>query len=106
MLIAIGFSHPEHEGAVAELGVDLDKRGNVKAPVYGTTVEGVFACGDARIGQSLVVTAIAEGRHCARVVDQYLGGSGEVRRVMARRCSPTRTATRTRCATRPRPRAR
>src|SRR4029450_8856804 len=44
-------------------------------------VEGVFACGDARTGQSLVVTAIAEGRRCARVVDQYLGGSGEARRI-------------------------
>jgi glutamate synthase (NADPH) small chain len=83
VLIAIGFNHPEHEGAVEELGLDLDKRGNVKAPVYGTKVEGVFACGDARTGQSLVVTAIAEGRRCARVVDQYLGGSGEVRRVPA-----------------------
>ena len=56
----------------------------MKAPVYGTKVEGVFACGDARTGQSLVVTAIAEGRRCARVVDQYLGGSGEVRRVSRR----------------------
>jgi glutamate synthase (NADPH) small chain len=83
VLIAIGFDHPEHEGAVSELGLDLDRRGNVKAPVYGTKVEGVFACGDARTGQSLVVTAIAEGRRCARVVDQYLGGSGEVRRVSA-----------------------
>jgi glutamate synthase (NADPH) small chain len=83
VLIAIGFSHPEHDGAVAELSLDLDKRGNVKAPVYGTKIEGVFACGDARVGQSLVVTAIAEGRRCARVVDQYLGGSGEVRRVRA-----------------------
>jgi glutamate synthase (NADPH/NADH) small chain len=81
VLIAIGFSHPEHEGAVEELGVDLDARGNVKAPVYGTSEIGVFACGDARIGQSLVVTAIAEGRRCARVVDRYLGGSGETRRV-------------------------
>jgi glutamate synthase (NADPH) small chain len=43
----------------------------------------VFACGDARVGQSLVVTAIAEGRRCARVVDRHLGGSGEVRRVTA-----------------------
>jgi glutamate synthase (NADPH/NADH) small chain len=83
VLIAIGFNHPEHEGAVSELGLDLDRRGNVKAPVYGTQVEGVFACGDARTGQSLVVTAIAEGRRCARVVDQYLGGSGEVRRISA-----------------------
>ncbi len=83
VLIAIGFNHPEHEGAVEQLGLDLDRRGNVKAPVYGTKVEGVFACGDARTGQSLVVTAIAEGRRCARVVDQYLGGSGEVRRIRA-----------------------
>jgi glutamate synthase (NADPH/NADH) small chain len=83
VLIAIGFSHPEHEGAVEELGVDLDARGNVKAAVYGTTIQGVFACGDARIGQSLVVTAIAEGRRCARVVDRYLGGTGETRRMPA-----------------------
>jgi glutamate synthase (NADPH) small chain len=83
VLIAIGFNHPEHEGAVEQLGLDLDRRGNVKAPVYGTKVEGVFACGDARTGQSLVVTAIAEGRRCARIVDQYLGGSGEVRRISA-----------------------
>jgi glutamate synthase (NADPH) small chain len=83
VLIAIGFSHPEHDGPVADLELDLDRRGNVKAPVYGTKVEGVFACGDARTGQSLVVTAIAEGRRCARVVDQYLGGSGEVRRIRA-----------------------
>ena len=83
VLIAIGFSHPEHAGAVEQLGLDLDARGNVKAPVYGTKVDGVFACGDARTGQSLVVTAIAEGRRCARVVDQYLGGTGEARRIPA-----------------------
>jgi glutamate synthase (NADPH) small chain len=83
VLIAIGFSHPEHEGAVEQLGVDLDARGNVKSPVYETSEHGVFACGDARIGQSLVVTAIAEGRRCARVVDRHLGGSGEARRVPA-----------------------
>jgi glutamate synthase (NADPH) small chain len=81
VLVAIGFSHPEHEGAVEELGVDLDARGNVKAPVYETSERGVFACGDARVGQSLVVTAIAEGRRCARVVDRYLGGPGETRRM-------------------------
>src|SRR5918999_1724655 len=83
VLIAIGFSHPEHEGAVEGLGVDLDARGNLKAPVYATSEPGVFACGDARIGQSLVVTAIAEGRRCARVVDRFLGGPGETRRVTA-----------------------
>ena len=70
--------------------------------VYATDKPGVFACGDARMGQSLVVTAIAEGRRCARVVDRYLGGSGETRTGPPRRCSPSRTATRTRCATRPR----
>ncbi len=83
VLIAIGFSHPQHEGAVTELALDLDARGNLKAPVYGTKVPGVFACGDARVGQSLVVTAIAEGRRCARVVDQFLGGTGEGRRIPA-----------------------
>jgi glutamate synthase (NADPH) small chain len=83
VLIAIGFSHPEHEGPVEDLGLELDRRGNVKAPVYETSEAGVFACGDARVGQSLVVTAIAEGRRCARVVDRHLGGSGEVRRVTA-----------------------
>jgi len=83
VLIAIGFSHPEHEGLVEQLGVDLDSRGNVKAAVYETSEPGVFACGDARMGQSLVVTAIAEGRRCARVVDRHLGGPGETRRVSA-----------------------
>jgi glutamate synthase (NADPH/NADH) small chain len=83
VLIAIGFNHPEQDGLVGELRLDRDRRGNVKAPVYGTKIEAVFACGDARVGQSLVVTAIAEGRRCARVVDQYLGGSGEIRRIPA-----------------------
>ena len=105
VLIAIGFSHPEHEGAVEQLARPR-RRGNVKAPVYGTKVEGVFACGDARTGQSLVVTAIAEGRRCARVVDQYLGGSGEVRRVSAEAMFAYEDGTRTRCGTRPRSPAR
>jgi glutamate synthase (NADPH/NADH) small chain len=83
VLIAIGFSHPEHEGALEQLGAALDPRGNVKAPVYETSEGGVFACGDARMGQSLVVTAIAEGRRCARVVDRFLGGSGETRNIPA-----------------------
>jgi glutamate synthase (NADPH/NADH) small chain len=83
VLVAIGFLHPEHDGAVGELGLDLDARGNIRAPVYGASPEGVFACGDARIGQSLVVTAIAEGRRCARVVDRYLGGTGDGRRLPA-----------------------
>jgi glutamate synthase (NADPH/NADH) small chain len=84
VLIAIGFSHPEHDGPVADLGLDLDARGNVRAPVYSTSAEGVFACGDARIGQSLVVTAIAEGRKCARVVDRHLMGADGDRPATAR----------------------
>ncbi|MGA2926208.1 MAG: glutamate synthase subunit beta [Solirubrobacteraceae bacterium] len=75
-LIAIGFEHPEHEGLVAQLGLGLDRRGNIRTQqTYRTTVGGVYACGDARIGQSLVVTAIAEGRKCARIVNKDLGGS-------------------------------
>jgi glutamate synthase (NADPH/NADH) small chain len=73
-LIAIGFTHPEHGGLVEQLGLSLDARGNLKAPVFSSSVDGVFACGDARIGQSLVVTAIAEGRRCARLVNRHLGG--------------------------------
>jgi glutamate synthase (NADPH/NADH) small chain len=75
VLIAIGFSHPEHEGAVEQLGLELDRRGNVKAPTYTTSHPGVFAAGDARIGQSLIVNAIAEGRRCARVVDRHLAAT-------------------------------
>jgi glutamate synthase (NADPH/NADH) small chain len=75
-LIAIGFEHPEHEGVVAQLGLKLDRRGNIKTQqTYRTSVGGVYACGDARIGQSLIVTAIAEGRKCARIVNRDLGGS-------------------------------
>ncbi|HET9094399.1 MAG TPA: glutamate synthase subunit beta [Solirubrobacteraceae bacterium] len=76
VLIAIGFEHPEHEGPVADLALDLDRRGNIRTErTYKTSHAGVFACGDARIGQSLVVTAIAEGRKCARVVNRALGGT-------------------------------
>jgi len=56
------------------LGVERDGRGNVSAPAYETSVEGVFAAGDARRGQSLMVWAIAEGRRCAAVVDRALAG--------------------------------
>jgi len=80
VLIAIGFEHPEHDGLVAELDLTLDGRGNISTErTYKTSnggpFAGVFACGDARIGQSLVVTAIAEGRKCARVVNKWLGGT-------------------------------
>ncbi len=76
VLVAIGFQHPEHEGLVAQLGLDLDRRGNIRTrQTYRTSVDGVYACGDARIGQALIVTAIAEGRKCARIVNKDLGGS-------------------------------
>ena len=72
VLLAMGFLHPEHEGAVDQLQVEKDPRGNVKAPTYASSHPRVFVAGDARIGQSLVVNAIAEGRRCARVVDRHL----------------------------------
>jgi glutamate synthase (NADPH/NADH) small chain len=75
-LIAIGFEHPEHDGLVAQLGLELDRRGNIRTQqTYRTSVSDVYACGDARLGQSLIVTAIAEGRKCARIVNKDLGGS-------------------------------
>jgi glutamate synthase (NADPH) small chain len=72
VLLAMGFVHPEHGGAVGGLGVSLDGRGNVEAPAYATSVDGVFAAGDARRGQSLIVWAINEGRQCAVAVEKFL----------------------------------
>src|SRR6185437_1485773 len=71
---AMGFLHPQHDGAVDQLAVEKDGRGNVKAGAYESSVPGVFAAGDARRGQSLIVWAINEGRQCARMVDRYLRG--------------------------------
>jgi len=73
-LLAAGFLHPQREGLVADLGVELDERGNVKATNYQTSVPNVFAAGDLRRGQSLVVWAISEGREAARAADAYLMG--------------------------------
>jgi len=77
-LLAMGFLHPQHEGVVEQLGVTLDGRGNVDAPEpdYMSSVPGVFAAGDARRGQSLIVWGINEGRQCARGVDRWLHGIG------------------------------
>jgi glutamate synthase (NADPH/NADH) small chain len=76
VLIAIGFEHPEHEGLVEQLDLALDRRGNIRTQMtYRASVKEIYACGDARLGQSLVVTAIAEGRKCARIVNKDLGGS-------------------------------
>jgi len=74
VLLAMGFLGPEQE-LLDQLGVEKDPRGNVKAvKPYTTSVDGVFAAGDARRGQSLIVWAINEGRQCARMVDRYLAG--------------------------------
>lgn len=83
VLIAIGYRHPPHDDVIGALGLELDGRGNVGADAgdYRTSREGVFACGDARRGQSLVVWAIREGRQCARAVDLYLSGESDLPRV-------------------------
>ena len=82
VLLAMGFVHPVHEGMLESLGVKLDPRGNVEADTeeYRTSNDKVFAAGDMRRGQSLVVWAIREGRQCARAVDEYLMGSSELPR--------------------------
>jgi glutamate synthase (NADPH) small chain len=89
VLLAMGFVHPVHEGMIEEMkseaGLELDARGNVKGATEGekayyTTVDGLFAAGDMRRGQSLVVWAIREGRQCARAVDEWLMGSSDLPR--------------------------
>ncbi|MGG9971942.1 glutamate synthase subunit beta [Ferruginibacter sp. SUN002] len=74
--LAMGFVHPQHEGAINQLEVELDERGNVKATEknYQTSIAKIFAAGDVRRGQSLVVWAIKEGRDCAQKVDEFLMG--------------------------------
>lgn len=76
VLLAMGFLGPIHEGLLDELGVDYDPRGNVSSEFgrYATSEASVFAAGDCRRGQSLVVWAISEGREAAREVDAYLMG--------------------------------
>ena len=76
VLLAMGFVHPVHEGMIKSLGVALDQRGNVRADTnaYKSSLEKVFAAGDMRRGQSLVVWAIREGRQAAHAVDKFLMG--------------------------------
>jgi glutamate synthase (NADPH/NADH) small chain len=71
VLLAMGFLHPEH-ALPEQFGCALDARGNVQAPAYETSVDGVFVAGDARRGQSLIVWAINEGRQCAGAVERHL----------------------------------
>jgi len=77
VLLAMGFVHPVHEGMIKSLDLALDPRGNVKADTsaYQSSNPKVFACGDMRRGQSLVVWAIREGRQCAHMVDKFLMGA-------------------------------
>ena len=75
-LLAMGFLYPQLQGLLQDLDVELDERGNVRATekAFKTNIAKVFAAGDMRRGQSLVVWAISEGRECARKVDEYLMG--------------------------------
>ncbi|WP_337028953.1 glutamate synthase subunit beta [Vibrio cholerae] len=73
--LAMGFLHPEPHGVLAQLGIKLDERGNVATQDFATNQKGVFAAGDMRTGQSLVVRCINEGRECARAVDTFLMGN-------------------------------
>jgi glutamate synthase (NADPH) small chain len=72
VLLAMGFTGPVKPGLIEKAGLKLDQRGNIAAENYQTSIPGVFAAGDARRGQSLVVWAIAEGRKAAEAADQYL----------------------------------
>lgn len=82
VLLAMGFIHPIHEGLLDEISVERDARGNVAADTqtYETSAEKIFACGDMRRGQSLVVWSIREGRQCAREVDVFLMGKSDLPR--------------------------
>ncbi|MCW2314709.1 glutamate synthase (NADPH/NADH) small chain [Rhodoblastus acidophilus] len=82
VLLAMGFVSPVKEGLQEQLGVTLDRRGNVQADTtgYRTSVDKVFAAGDMRRGQSLVVWAIREGRQAARAVDLFLMGASDLPR--------------------------
>ena len=85
VLLAMGFLGPVATGLLEQFGVEKDGRGNVKADTegaraYSTSVSKVFAAGDMRRGQSLVVWAIREGRQCARAVDEFLMGSSDLPR--------------------------
>lgn len=79
VLLAVGYKHTEQD-VLTQLGVETDSRGNIKATGknYQTNVDNIFAAGDNRRGQSLVVWAISEGRECARKVDEYLMGKSDL----------------------------
>ena len=79
VFLALGFLGPETDGVLSRMGVAVDERSNIKTgPDYQTNVPGVFAAGDSRRGQSLIVWAISEGRECAVAVDTWLTGSSSL----------------------------
>ncbi|HEV3163973.1 MAG TPA: glutamate synthase subunit beta, partial [Isosphaeraceae bacterium] len=79
VLLAMGFSGPERKGLLEQLGVELDRMGNVKADAdKRTSVPKVFTAGDMTRGQSLIVWAIAEGRHAAHAIDEFLMGQSDL----------------------------
>ncbi len=78
VLLAMGFTGPVRGGLLDELGVALDERGNVATRDYMSSIAGIFAAGDMRRGQSLVVHAIAEGRRAARAIDRWLMGESSL----------------------------
>tara|TARA_Y100000588_G_scaffold85275_2_gene90420 strand:- start:947 stop:2398 length:1452 start_codon:yes stop_codon:yes gene_type:complete len=79
VLLAMGFIHPEHEGLIKDLGIDLDDRGNISTNSDRmTSIPGIFAGGDSVRGASLVVWAIAEGRQVAHGIDKYLSGQSNL----------------------------
>ena len=76
--LAMGFLHPEPTGVLAQLEIALDQRGNVQTTDFQTNQAGVFAAGDMRTGQSLIVRCINEGREASRAIDAYLMGSSNL----------------------------
>lgn len=79
VILALGFMHPEKKGIIEELSLSLDLKGNVKTDNnFMTFKKGIFACGDMRRGQSLIVWAISEGRQSAYYIDKYLMGSSSL----------------------------
>jgi glutamate synthase (NADPH/NADH) small chain len=82
VLLAMGFLGPRRLGMIEQSGVEIDPRGNVRANTvdYRTSISKIFAAGDMRRGQSLVVWAIREGRQCARAIDEFLMGASQLPR--------------------------
>ncbi len=78
VLLAIGFAHPQKEGLIDQLGIELTPQGNVSTSAFQTSEKGIFAAGDMRRGQSLVVWAISEGREAAIKIDEYLSSNSKL----------------------------